>query len=341
MLFDEDYVEWSDEEDYNLQVDDPDRIDEEFTDAELGPPEDAGPKNLVAQDYTLDSPLIRDEMDHFLAYYRDLPYRPIHRRTTWKARKAWMDEVVRPSGDISGTEAFHAWFSYMLHRPLPTAEFSAFLAGVDEDAAQTHPVLQAFLRNWIGRELPFLPRDEIDATTLRYGAIHMRLHIITLGINCTTLAEGSHVSFLAHGIVSGSDNNVRISFNFPGWGRVEVGSDYAWFQVGNQLLDRNMLLMAKDVAGGRFQTLLHSQYKIDPPYPSTHYGAVDRVFRAGDDLLERYGSRAYNAIKLVEPSALDQMDRLAGRETPMIPQATNFSHHMTASIEDLERDLPG
>lgn len=340
MFSEEDYVDWDDGEDYNLQVEDPDRIDEEFTDADLGPMTDSGPRNLVAHDYTLDSPLIRDEMDSFLAYYRDQPYLAIHQRRMWGARKLWLDEKVKPAGDLHGAGEFHEWFSYLLHRPLPTAEFSEFVTLVNADAQQTHPVLRAFLQNWIGEDFKFLPRDDIDGTTLRYGAIHMRLHILTLAVNCSTLAEASHIASLAQGEVSGSEKTVRLSFNFSGWGRIEVGSEYLWFQVGNQLLDRNMLLMAKDVAGGRFQTLLHCQYKVDPQYPQTHYSAVDRVFRAGDNLLERYGSKAYGAIKLVEPTALDQMDRLAGRQTPSIPQATNFSQHMRVSIQQIE-ELPG
>lgn len=341
MFYEDEYIDADDAEDYNLLVDDPDRLDEEFTDAELGPMLDGGPRNLVAHDYTLDSPLIRDEMDGFLAYYKDRPYQAIHQRRIWPVRKQWIEELVKPGADLNGTGEFHGWFSYLLHRPIPTAEFSDFVDLVNADARQTHPVLQAFLQNWIGEDFPFMARDNIDATTLRYGAIHMRLHILTLAINCSTLAEGAHIASIADGDVSGEDRSVRLSFNFEGWGRIEVGAEYVWFQVGNQLLDRNMLLMAKDVAGGRFQTLLHSQYKADPPYPRNHYGLVDRVFTAGDGLLEKYGSKAYSAIKLVEPTALDQMDQIAARLTPAIPQATNYSQHMKVAVQKANEELPG
>lgn len=122
-----------------------------------------------------------------------------------------------------------------------------------------------------------------------------------------------------------------------GLGKVLVCDGLVYLYNHLMLLDRNMALMMKDVAGGRFQALLRTHFHCGPQARNV----LLNVFHLGDKLLRTVGSKAYLALKMVEAVSSDAAQQFLSSERRDFPKFTAYREHLDKTEASLEEEISG
>ncbi len=156
--------------------------------------EDAAPmweraEHIIQHDYSLNSPLIADELDNFVKYMRGEPYEPIHQRASWSDRASFLRDHVGDIWNLGGTSSFHMWFPTLLNEELDLGEISDLISSVDRDAAATGEVVAAFYKGWTKELWASTDRSGMNIETKRLGAAFLHLYRMTLFANASGKKE--------------------------------------------------------------------------------------------------------------------------------------------------------
>lgn len=336
---------------YNY-YDDEDEIPDEglfdFIEAEDFSPEDHTdiigpdlPEHLVDADFTLNAPLIVDNVDALVRYLQGHQVEKIFQKAHWNHLKDWLLKSDIANNNWKGSISYHKAVFELYRAKIDTTQFRDFFMYVNGHAKETYPVCEAFFKKWLGRTLSFQDRSNVWENTLQYGSIFADCHKVTILLNLhssehTRAAEGSQdVTIYASATFSG------IKYKSSIFGDLLIGGGFVFQPNIAQIYDRNMWLMLKDTAGGRFQTLLHIQYKKYPNYHPSHMGIILDVLSKGDELIIKYGQKAYSVIKLVEAMASDRINCVMMNHRRNTPVFSKYTKHVKDSIDALNKELPG
>lgn len=94
-----------------------------------------------------------------------------------------------------------------------------------------------------------------------------------------------------------------------------VGFGIAYLSDHSTLCDRHSLLMLRDLATARFQSLIFGENVYTNEYGPTHIPGMIALYAAGDRLLKKYGNQTYKGIKLLEPYVHTPDERSRTRDT--------------------------
>nr|QRD99862.1 MAG: RNA-dependent RNA polymerase [Evros rhabdovirus 2] len=299
-------------------------------------------KHLANIDYTLNSPLISDNIDAFIEFLSTGSCPAIFKRPGWVKVVRGFHQVGLRVGRSTGSSTFHGWCVRIFKMRYASDLFSNLLSSVDSSAQATFVVPKSFITGWLGEELNFTSRTDMKADTYSLGAKHLLFHTIILSMNCVSKTEAKYICKLnGASYIELDEDSILFDLSDNYFGRVVIMDGFVWFSKFNQLADRNMILMVKDVLGGRFQTMLHLEYKEYPSYPEGNYESIRDLFDHGDSLIELYGSEGYKIIKMLEPLSINQIHERSSKIRPRIPTFVNFSNHLNEEIQELEILYPG
>ncbi|AJR28474.1 polymerase [New Minto virus] len=111
------------------------------------------------------------------------------------------------------------------------------------------------------------------------------------------------------------------------------------FPTWDVLVDKNFILMLKDVALGRLMAMC-AVVGRDPEKPGLKCRAQLRdLYMQGDVLLERHGNKAYRAIKLLEAECTSRWNELGHRHRPLIPISNGLRDHLDSTAKELRETL--
>lgn len=298
------------------------------------------PLHMISRDYTLNSPLIADEIDEFIVYMKEGNYNDHFDRGNWSKRKGWMRSLGLGGDRIRGSADYHRWIISQIKSVPDSTQFMELFRRTDEEARDTFQILKAYLSCWIDLDVLFKSREDIDDRTVAYGTLHLHYHLMTMMINCATESEGRALSLLSGSEFEVDNGNGVFKYTAQGLGTFFIGYHVVYHVEKDQLLDRNMLLMIKDLCGGRFQTLMHCQYKQYPEYNRGHIEKIVYLFDSGDEVIRTFGSAGYGVIKMLEPICLEKMHRLASADRILLPELPTFGAHLNREKQLLMATLP-
>nr|UQS95365.1 MAG: RNA-dependent RNA polymerase [Lantra virus] len=297
---------------------------------------------LNTKDYTLNAPLVPDEIDNFILYLSNKTHVKIFERPTWPNRKKWLIQEKIPLLSLKAAPQYHSWVAtQFLKRNTITKEIDKLLSCTDKDAAETFPLVYEFFKTWTNQTYKYKSRKNPRNETKVYGEIMLETLNITWILNATSTYELENLQETLKLKTKKYKDNTKISIYDSGFfGEVQIGYDFVWFKRDNILLDRNMLLMLKDTATARFHTLMAIEFRETTDYATDHYDSVLSMYKAGDRLLEKFGCPSYKAIKMVEPICSLRMSQLARMHRPLIPEFKHFKEHIEKTTTDLVKDFP-
>ena len=163
-------------------------------------------------------------------------------------------------------------------------------------------------------------------------------HIIVLRMNCCSPEEETALDKVAPSKKFGEFQNksrvVRIKVN--GLGPVVIGGGFVSLVEKNILLDRNFVLMIKDLYAARFCCLasLYDRGIRDKKVELLH--SIQPIYDLFDEGLSRHGTRMYAGIKLLESMCTLRFAELAAEARPLLDLTAEYRDHILTSIEDLE-----
>lgn len=299
-----------------------------------------GARFLNQKDYTLNSPLIEDEVRELSNFLLRKPYSDFFRNEKlWNRRKKMYDYHATDKGALHYPGTFHQWTSKTFMRDdIDTTQFTLFMKQVDKDSEFTFKVPQAFLKGWIDLSIAYHKITPMKKEVGVYGQIFWDLYWVTMVLNCSTLIEATALKKMEH--LSYDQELDSWTVRTSTYGDVIICGGIAYFKRDNRILDRNMVLMIKDVSLARFQTLINIQTRKHPAYEPGHYSVILRLYRAGDVILSKHGNIGYECIKTLESYTINELERLASTLNPLLPKFTSYQYYLDVKEEELTQKFP-
>ncbi|BBQ04832.1 RNA-dependent RNA polymerase [Culex pseudovishnui rhabdo-like virus] len=303
---------------------------------------DNSPSYLNNQDYTLNSPLICDELDAFKEYLTKGKKAQLYYNKSWDSRVSWMKTLSVDWSNVKPTSEYHkACAELWLRESSGTAEFRKLIEKTDEDSKKTYSILEAYLKGWTNRIFPFQSRRTNSEETLKYGSYMMEMLKVSWILNAGTEYELTQlkdsIGFSDVETVKGLE---AVRYKSQLLGTVIIGHGVAYFEALNMLWDRAMILMFKDTATARFHTLFAIQHRYADYYHSTHLSSMEKMYKLGDAVLMGDTKVAYEAFGMIEPLSSLKLSELAGDFRPLIPRFPHFRSHVESKIAELSAKNP-
>lgn len=336
------------EEDYDEELDE-DEFDEDIA-RYVRQKKVEGVHRLRSQDYSLNSPLISDDLEALVD--------GLHRGSTHGALLSLRSRMLRSCGvkprDIKHPEKIHPWIGKFFQQPLAPREMleiNELLKRTYEDHIVTSQVLRAFLHSWTQERYSPIDLTVVDPSIRHWGQKFFDFHKMVMILNASCSAElrslsttwNSEIHELSGTQVKSktADGKQRVYSILPtrSVGPVIIGFGVVYLMDHDILLDRNVTLMIKDTLVARFNTLVSMTYRRDHKFSAEDVELLKKIYRLGDEYLQKEGNLAYDGLALLEPICVDQMCRLARLDkvkdptvSHMVPEDKRFQHHITEAL---------
>nr|WAK76831.1 MAG: RNA-dependent RNA polymerase [Yongjia Tick Virus 2] len=282
-------------------------------------------------DYTLNSPLIPDDLRNYIAHLNGLEPESHIDTVQWALR----DEAI---GSLKDRHKFlpvsriHSWWADYTRQPLEsTPLLDEALNSVRADHEDTFPVLRSFLKGWLGKE-SYPLKIQSCSDTKRYGEKFLVWHRVILMLNSSTEQESKTLAKKTGARYHLGEHGGWFRWRIPLLGKVIIGGGLVILPNVQIILDRNFSLMIKDTYGARFQTLFGLHNRVEDVFLDGEIKQLIELYTAGDQIVRDLGTDAYDTIKLLEPVCNLRYCELARESRPLIPEFPAFRHHVEASI---------
>ena len=204
------------------------------------------------------------------------------------------------------------------------------------DVLDTHPVLESFVKGWIGKIIKPCVKEKIEKKVLEYGELFLTFHYTTLIMNAKTKFEYDNLKTLTN--LSGewdedSESNISTILD-PNLGKIMICGAFIVLIKHSLVLDRDFMLMMKDMWLARFNSLMSLINRCDDKFPKmTLYNLIE-MYKIGDHMIMNNGNTGYNGVKLLEPMCVLRLSQIARTYRPKVPLFNSFPDHIKKSINE-------
>ncbi|DAZ87961.1 TPA_asm: L protein [Psilorhabdovirus 2] len=285
---------------------------------------------LRNEDYSLDSPIILDNMEN--------SYQKRH-QSQWngklKEKELWAlyKEVENPITPTKVHQAFFNWLvimerDYKLKFSLDSYDiFKAYLTDVLCTPHSIQEIVNTFFANlsplesmhgidWDRFEQRIQSEVESDTSGLVFYWTIYQLHryLVLLANSINNDEQGEILKVYQQIGLKTSVNYQMVEgmqfliIDMPIIGTVYLGRNAVLLKDQQLVFDKNFLLMFQDLCSNRFCTLLLLLYP-DVRYSFNLRKNVESLYSCGDKLIAQHGNPGYDAIKLLEPICNDIIKR--------------------------------
>uniref|UniRef100_A0AAU7L118 Replicase n=1 Tax=Zeugodacus cucurbitae sigmavirus-B2 TaxID=3159479 RepID=A0AAU7L118_9RHAB len=293
---------------------------------------------LNNQDYSLNSPLILDEIIGFRVYMK---YKTVNERwgeEKWKRRASTFTKFISVD-DLSCPENIHAdLLRYIKSTPLDFAFFDEIMSQTRDAAQYTSVIPDMFIKSWLHKLPPkFEDIGRIDERTRFWGAWFVEFHMLTLILNSNTEDELKNLGRILKiaPVMSDLKQTVGVRVISSSLGPCLISEGFIVVQNAYIMMDRNYLLMFKDMCAARFQTLSAMQNRYDKKFNLRDKDIISKLYDIGDDIIMESGNNGFNCLKMLEPMCNLQLCELVAECRPLIPRFTSFKNHVRTTVNEL------
>nr|AWB14585.1 L polymerase protein [Murine feces-associated rhabdovirus] len=204
------------------------------------------------------------------------------------------------------------------------------------DSAETSCVVAEFIKGWLGRtNLSFLPRN-LPIQCLRWG--QLMLECIDLVNLANAPDEAARRKVCKKRYSTGPNRDLRY-MRCPNLGKVYVEGELVYLRKYRLLVEKNWVLMLKDILVARHNSLISIHLRNDDKYQNGSNFLLN-FYSVGDMILEETGNEAYDIFSTIEPLCNLRFTELAHRHRPLILYNPSFRQHLGRKVTELERINP-
>ncbi|AEH58025.1 protein L [Berrimah virus] len=306
------------------------------------------------KDYNLNSPLIIDpllELKNWVVDVRGLSHELNNSFVSYEYEE--FDIIKRVAKNfinpihLREPEDAHKVFSRYLNQTIVTNDYwnlgetlSRLIEGIREVGASFYRglgldetlIIGDIRRNW--NDVPPLGKSWF----LKFFELHRIICVMNArsGIELTNLQKKNQLRKIKlPGNLEDKGHKCWI-IEFDISGRWVIFDNYAYWENERIILNREFILMMKDVLISRFQTILSMTVCTDEyKYTEENIETMMALYKEGDLLLENHGNKSYKGIKLLESICNLRLIKIVRKSRPRIPEFPNFENHIYSSINEL------
>ncbi|AJR28605.1 polymerase [Mount Elgon bat virus] len=294
--------------------------------------------NLNQNDYSLNSPLIEDDILGYIQHRRKQKYPSVFRQTDWLIRDKFFDKTDVNFWDVKLPKELHQWWGKINQiKHINTSRGKAFLIDVIENHRETSIIPKVFYEGWCKKEFeePLNTTNIFDEHILKWTEFFLMMHDLILIMNANSSYEINNLKKILKFKIAKKDGKIvgfRLATHF---GLTYITGKTIFFRDHNVLIDRLFALMMKDTWIARMNTLLGMKLRTLHIFSIEEYNIILSLYKLGDKMLSEIGNDAYDAIKLLEPICNLRFCELAHQYRPLIPPFPAFGVHIDNSVNEL------
>ncbi|UYL95595.1 MAG: L protein [Huanggang Rhabd tick virus 2] len=302
------------------------------------------------KDYNLNSPLISDQLDELISYLKSNDNQPDNKTTNWEREEMMiMKRVLKNFNDlrqIKESNLLHKMFGKLLNRTVVTNRYNQVGEDLRNVIRGIEEIPKSFFRG-LGMTDDIASVDierkwnDIPLKAKSWFLKFFEFHKLVCVLNANSKMELDDLQkkekLVKINIENlGYKNHKCYLMDLETTGRWIVFDNYAYSETESAVLNREFILMMKDVLISRFQTILsmevcHDEYS----YTENDIENLMRLYEYGDEILTTHGNRGYKGIKLLESICNLRIVQIVRESRPLIPEFPNFENHIYHSINEL------
>ncbi|AIY25916.1 RNA-dependent RNA polymerase [Lepeophtheirus salmonis rhabdovirus 127] len=283
---------------------------------------------LNQKDYTLNSPLLRDELDELQSFVLNVPHNPLFSKKDWILWKDVLSGLNKTIGRRTWSSRFPTWWSKSLDGLWNVSGFNSWLNQTNKDSKETFIIPKVFLKQWISREVGYRAKRITHDAMLKMGQMFLDFHFVIQAMNSVSKSERDSLGkYCGVGKMVMSGHNVQC-FNGGDGSTWIISSDHAYQIESNMMLDRNLMLMVKDTMIARVMTYLTMADRLDGRYSNRDLDNLVDFYKFGDQCLKEHGEGAYNALKMIEPLCIRAISLITREKKPLLQVPRVFEDYM-------------
>nr|QMP82217.1 RNA-dependent RNA polymerase [Lepidopteran rhabdo-related virus OKIAV3] len=297
-------------------------------------------------DYNLNSPLLPTTLD-FLASGKSKTPRKFILALNSVFQFLTLIRPPRSGPIVSTVDAFHKMIGTINTWQYKTTGIGLLvLREIKRRADITKWVPINFIRGLYKREVTDYDLEQIKDQTLKYMEYFYYVNAVVLFINArkSELHQLRTIFKELNPVVkrnrSLKDDVIELTLPLP-FGTIAIYQGYAYFKFYDLILNRDCILMMKDIYLARFQSLFSYQYRNDDVYNLKTYDTLIKVYSWGDNLLKTYGGKVYKVFTMLEPLCNLRLCQLARAYRIKIPEFQKFETHVRFEIGECQQRYPG
>lgn len=306
------------------------------------------PRLINFQDYTLNSPLISDELEAFMDFMKTGAIYNRYPMNLWRLRKKWLLQMNVDINVLKPIDSFHTMFANLMQSTPKTSQiFQEILNKTDSAAKDTFCIPQTYIKGWLKKDITFRSRLDNGDQILKYGSYMTDLIIAIWILNASTVEELKELQKKFRLVLKRIKDEDNVDQwdreKIPGiiWdsetlGRLYIGFGSIYMASQKMIIDRNMALMMKDTMTARFHTLFAIEHRAYDKYSYNHGDTVSSLYMYGDRMLAYDMKSAYEAFAMIEPISSYLLSEIARQKRPRIPQFTRFLNHIETKVHELK-----
>nr|URZ95416.1 L protein [Shanxi Armigeres subalbatus rhabdovirus] len=288
---------------------------------------------LINDDFSLNSPIMVDIINNLVSYNTTGRFLGHHKN---RSERVWKDfdlnNLSFPNIQNISRSYYRIYEILLQKEEFITAHTYKLLKIIDEEVVNNSPIPDLFLRT-IGSypkliNLYDLISNDMEMMTLyqRSLEINLIIEIMVSGHSRLTL-KNYEPSYLIKPMSKGNIIQLETT-NFKGYLTDEILYD----TNNDVILDKNMLLMLKDIITGRLNTLILIGLNIDDKYSPDMDVIFKTIIKEGDHMLLHSGNIGFESIALLEPMCIERLSNLANSTRPKIKNPDTFSKYLDSKM---------
>ncbi|APF29060.1 L protein [Menghai virus] len=289
---------------------------------------------IIESDFNLNSPIMPDIINNICDMV-NLGREPMHHKNRTMLSYNKIGKILKGKKQLNGIDDSYRAMRYFLMDEDHSKYYRMFLDNWNTEVKSIKEVSDKFLETIKSKPLQF----DIKYTVLNSEFLisnldkflEVSLLIDIMSDNKRLLIKNYPVDFEFTII----EENL-LSFKTKHW-KGHLSDKMLYDSKNNILLDRNMLLMIKDLTIGRFNTMLLLSLNIEKRYSDEVCDLFKNILKLGDSYLLQEGNKGFDSITMLEPICVEQMDKLANETRPEILQPKHYSDYIKSKTETSDK----
>ncbi|AVM87303.1 L protein [Hainan black-spectacled toad rhabdovirus] len=296
---------------------------------------------LSTVDYNLDSPLVLDKVYHFWLFIRGLKYSKLFDQGNFTFQEKILSNQGVSKREVRNPKEFHKYVGRFLRRLVPVSgDWGDVMSDSFKGSNLTSSICDSFLKS-LGNFKSVNPSFFSSPLLKQYGTKFLDWYKVVLAMNNCNCIRGKNLEKVTGLTFHNKEKHEKpyctrhfFTGNMGSIGRLIICQDFVYLISEQELLGREAVLMIKDVLAGRVNCLMSLELEEESFYK------LEKWFKEGDKVLEKYGNESYKVFKIIEPICNNTMSNIGSELVPDFPKFEDFPNFIRGETITLIRDYP-
>ncbi|UNP59548.1 L protein [Rhizoctonia solani rhabdovirus 2] len=283
---------------------------------------------LAQMDYNLNSPLLSNKIDDAASNINRWSY------STSKLTKTIgkdLSGIRLSAGNWNTSRSIHKWMSQQWSKPINVPHARALVLETEYLSKKTSWIPTTYIKSLYQQSVLPESGKHISISGLRYLEFFLLFNTMVTIMNNIGFKSADFSKLLGYSSLDKLNDGRSYKLVSHIYGDIYITSMFCFFDKSRVVVDREFLLLLKDISNSRFQSISCLDLNHDIKYRRVTTHLVN-LYLKGDSILTELGSQGYDVIKMLEGWCNNWLSNQSMDVKPLLPKFTKFGGHIHDEI---------